>query len=61
MTQQLYSIRAYNYESEDFNYILPFYNSAVKLTLKRKNNGSIELETRICEFLLYNLGCQFWF
>lgn len=50
MTQQLYCIRAYNYESEDFNYILLFHNSAVKQTLKGKNNESIVLETRICEF-----------
>lgn len=50
MTQQLYCIRAYNYESEDFNYILLFYYSGVKQTLKgKKKPESIELETRICE------------
>lgn len=62
MTQQLYCIKAHNYRSEYFNYILLFSNSAIKQTLKRGNKDeSIELETRICEFCFIILDANYGF
>lgn len=39
--QQLYCSRAYNYGSEDFNYTLLFFNSAVKQTFKGEKKMSL--------------------
>lgn len=39
--QQLYCSQVYNYEPKDFNYILLFYNSAVKTNIQEEKKMSL--------------------